>query len=124
MKPMRSVFPAAQDDPPAGSDELAAMADVLCAARREGEGDLDKILVLLAVAVRSAPAQADPRGRGGAYAQSMAAALGMPRETVRRKVAAMVGAGWLERRDGRLLLTAAGADRLTALVPLVQPRAQ
>jgi hypothetical protein len=114
----------AQVDPLPRPEQLASMCDLLRLARLQCGGDLDKFLLLLAVAVRDAPgAPAVAGARGpGAYAQSLAAALSAPRETVRRKMADMVAAGWLSRESGRLRLTSAGHDRLAPVWPLLRGR--
>jgi hypothetical protein len=116
-------LPGAEEDPvPIDLGRLAQLADLLRLARLRCEGDLDRFLLLIAVAVAvrdGEPADALGPISGGPYAQSMATALAMPRETVRRKVAGMVEAGWLEREDGRLRLTAEGLERLAPLWPLI-----
>jgi hypothetical protein len=107
---------------PADEARAVALTDLLWQARRACGGDLDNFLLLLAIARRNRPeAEPDPTSRGkGAYAQSMAAALAMPRETVRRKVAAMVAQGWLVRVEGRLHLAPDGKARLAPLWRLAQ----
>jgi DNA-binding IclR family transcriptional regulator len=51
----------------------------------------------------------------GTNVASIAATLGIPKETVRRKISELIEAGWLVRRRGRLYLT---AQAYRGLVPL------
>jgi predicted Rossmann fold nucleotide-binding protein DprA/Smf involved in DNA uptake len=92
--------------------------ELLITLRREFGGDLDRMLVLAVVGMRSLPPQ---RVQGRSFAefqagdlaqqprpinvQSIAETTGIPRETVRRKVAELEAAGWIERReDGHLMV--------------------
>ena len=94
-------------------DLIAPLVDLLALARSVFGGDLDKLLIVLVVALRTAE---DPKvravrledvlsGRLKAYpslrtnVRSIAESTGVPRETVRRKVADLVAAGWIAR-DG------------------------
>ena len=80
-------------------------------------GDIESFLIILVIAVRVAE---DPRFRSSTVAQlvehedlpsrgtnirSIAASLDMPRETVRRKVAELIEAGWVVRREDGLTLS-------------------
>lgn len=98
---------------------LSPLIDLLITARRHFEGDVDKLLLMLVVGVRTA---ADPkflclsesdRSAGetilpglGTNVRSMAASLGMPRESVRRKVIELLDVGWVAWHDRKLHLTA------------------
>jgi len=98
---------------------LAPLIDLLIVSRRYFAGDVDKLLLMLVVGVRTS---ADPRFLGlceaersagdaslpglGTNVRSMAASLDMPRESVRRKVAEMIEAGWLAWEERKLHLTA------------------
>jgi len=102
------------------ADLMAPLLEFVRLARAACAGDLDKFLVLLAIGLRTArhrrfmeaSSEEFMTGRTavlpgfGVYAQSIAASVGMPKETARRKVAEMVATGWLVRRDRRLYLTA------------------
>jgi hypothetical protein len=82
-------------------------------------GDMNKFLVMLVVAVRTAMHRdfaslsqeelltGDLRVLPGlgANARSIAETLGVPKETVRRKVSELIEAGWLARQRGRLYAT-------------------
>lgn len=83
-------------------------------------GDLTKFLVILVVALRTTMHKdfasrsqeellsgAIPVFPGlGTNARSISDALGLPKETIRRKVADLVKEGWLVRENGKLYLTA------------------
>lgn len=95
------------------SDEYAAhvraFSELLIRLRSELGNDLDKALILAVIAERhyaaiealndpDAPA-ADPataRERCGINALSVALYAGIPRETARRKIAALVDKGWVD----------------------------
>ncbi|NHA14035.1 MarR family transcriptional regulator [Thioalkalivibrio sp. XN279] len=93
--------------------------ELLIALRREFNGDLDRMLVLGVIGMRTLPPQ---RVAGRSFAefqagqlaqqprpinvQSIAETTGIPRETVRRKVAELQAAGWIERRDDGHLMVA------------------
>lgn len=99
--------------------------------RREFGGDLDLMLVLAVIGTRSLPRQvmaglsydafASP-DRGGAPApintQSIALCTGIPRETVRRKVARLEAVGWIERSEEGYLVASKGS--IQELAPLTQ----
>jgi biotin operon repressor len=96
--------------------------ELLIALRRQFDGDLDRMLVLAVIGLRTLPAR---RVQQLSYAdfeagltvqepspinvQSIAETSGIPRETVRRKVQALEQAGWIERQDGGYLAVSAKA---------------
>jgi hypothetical protein len=99
---------------------------LLIALRKQFGGDLDRMLVLAVIGSRTLPAR---RMRQLSYAdfeagltaerpslintQSIAETTGIPRETVRRKVAALMEAGWVERNeDGSLLVSVRAREEL------------
>ena len=106
---------------PARTQELLApLVELLSVARDAFGGDLDKYLILTVITIRAANhpdflgAIAAARSSGepppifpslGINIQSIADSVGAPKETVRRKVAEMVDAGWIERRGNQLHLT-------------------
>ena len=47
--------------------------------------------------------------------RSVAEILGLPRETIRRKVTELADAGWLAREHGRLYFTAAAYQQLAPI---------
>jgi DNA-binding IclR family transcriptional regulator len=49
----------------------------------------------------------------GTNGRSIAASLGVPKETVRRKVCELIEAGWLARQGSRLYFTAKAYQELT-----------
>lgn len=110
---------------------VAALTRHLVACRAAFDGDLDLFLVLTIIGERSfsernAPAgmteeqfRASPVSTVAPLAinlQSIADFSGIPRETVRRKVAALVARGWVRRDAGGLLaVTDAAKDSLQPL---------
>jgi hypothetical protein len=108
-------------------DLLGPLVHVLNAGRTACGGDLDNFLIILVVALRTAE---DRRIAGLRLEQvlsgeiqsypslttnvrSIADSTGIPKETVRRKVAALLEAGWIERRDSGLGLTPEASRMLT-----------
>jgi DNA-binding transcriptional MocR family regulator len=97
-------------------------------SRESFAGDMDKAIIALAVGVRTAEhpdaaqlTQAQLASGDveilpglGSNVRSLADSLGMPRETVRRKVQEMVADGFLVRRQRKLYFTAQGYRRLAA----------
>jgi biotin operon repressor len=96
--------------------------ELLIALRRQFDGDLDCMLVLAVIGVRTMPARrlqqrsfADFEAGLAAEepspinVQSIAETTGIPRETVRRKVRALEQAGWIERQEGGYLVVSAQA---------------
>ena len=106
---------------------LSPMVDFLAAGRASFDGDLDRALIFLVVALRTAEDRKVEGirledvlgGRVEAYpslltnVRSIAESTGIPRETVRRKVAALVGKGWLARRGDDLSITPRSSQELT-----------
>ena len=94
-------------------DLVAPFVDLLALSRPVCGGDLDKLLIVLLIALRSAEHRGMAelslddilKGRVEAVpslrtnVRSIADSTGIPRETVRRKVKDLVAAGWV-RRDG------------------------
>jgi hypothetical protein len=119
----------AENYPAVAHGLLAPLLDVLSFSREACGGDADKFLIVLVVAIRTAAdaedagpgparrvsAQAPVLRRPGINIQSVAAVIGAPKETVRRKVCELAEAGWIERRGAQLHFTAR-ADRELARV--------
>lgn len=108
-------------------DLLGPLLNVLSAGRAACGGDLDAFLIILLVAQRTAE---DKRisaftldqvlaGEVEAYpslstnVRSIADSSGIPKETVRRKVASLVDAGWILRQENSLSLTPKASQMLT-----------
>ena len=108
-------------------DLVAPFVDLLALARTVFGGDLDKLLIVLVVALRTAE---DPKvgavrledalsGRLEVYpslrtnVRSIAESTGVPRETVRRKVADLVAVGWIRREGDDLSYTPEASRALT-----------
>lgn len=98
--------------PEVAKELLAPLLELIDEAERAFHGDLEKFHILLAVALRSAEhpniAQAVEMAQFGQLSElpslwtnvhSISMSIGVPEETVRRKVGALVRQGWLERRD-------------------------
>ena len=104
-------------------DHTTGFTRLLIVLRREFGGDLDALLILGAVATGSRGEGwrdillSDGRGRGNTHSatntQSIAHVTGIPRESVRRKLARLEAKEWV-RRDGsgNWLPTARAADDL------------
>ena len=107
-------------------DLIAPLVDLLSLARSVFGGDLDKLLIVMVVALRTAE---DPKiahisfeealsGRLESYpslktnVRSIADSTGVPRETVRRKVSDLVAAGWIRREGDDLSYTPEGSRAL------------
>ncbi len=107
---------------------LAAFTRLLTQLRDRFDGDLDLLLVLAAIGDRTRPenwtpelltykqmtrSAADRHLQYPINIQSVAAYSGIPRETVRRKVAILQKKGWVTRdADGRLGVARGAADEL------------
>ncbi len=93
---------------------VAAFADLLVVLRQHFDGDLDMMLILAVIGDRrvwqrtpSEDVSYDRMGRSSVPESpfvsinmlSIANFIGMPRETVRRKVASLIDRGWVERED-------------------------
>jgi hypothetical protein len=103
-----------------------AFTALLVTCRRCLDGDLDQMLILSAMGERALTAQrttglsyrafldGDRRGPTKAInVQSIADSTGIPRETVRRKVAALIERGWVTRNaDDTLEVTATAVIEL------------
>jgi hypothetical protein len=105
---------------PAIATDLLSPLLKLLSVSRQSCGDVDTFLVVLVVAIQTTrhsdfaahtPEQLTsgemPVFPGlGTNGRSIADSLGIPKETVRRKVAELIGAGWFAREDGKLYFTA------------------
>jgi CRP-like cAMP-binding protein len=110
----------------AAKDIIAPLVDLLAVARAAFGGDLDKLLIVLVVALRTAehPDVGDIdfeevlSGKVTEYpslrtnVRSIADSTGVPRETVRRKMADLVAAGWITRDGDDLSYTPAASRAL------------
>ncbi|WP_293678587.1 hypothetical protein [uncultured Phenylobacterium sp.] len=109
--------------PTVARDLLAPLLALIDEAERTFGGDLEKFHILLAVALRSA--EHPDWTKGGAMPEttgdlpslwtnvhSIALSVGIPEETVRRKVRALIAQGWLERTDHSLRYTRKAAEEM------------
>lgn len=110
---------------------VAALTRHLVACRRACDGDLDLFLVLTIIGERSFTARNAPSGMSledfaerpvstvrseAINLQSIADYSGIPRETVRRKLAALVARGWVSRdAHGFYAATDLAKDNLSEL---------
>lgn len=107
------------EKPPLTDSLLKPFLDLLQVHREACGGDLEMNIIMLSVALRTvahpqfAQMKEEQRVGGdtgtfptlGVNARSIAEASGMPRETVRRKIADLVEIGWLAREGRNLHLT-------------------
>ncbi len=107
-------------------DLLSPLLALIDEAERTFGGDLEKFHILLAVALRSAEhpdwaagrAETDPGDELPSLwtnVHSIALSVGIPEETVRRKVRALVAQGWLERSDHSLRYTRKAAEEMAPI---------
>ena len=104
---------------------LAPVYEVLRVGRETCDGDLDKLLIVLAVGMRTAEhkdiggydldavlsGQVETYPSLSTNVRSVADSTGIPKESVRRKVQALVEAGWIVRH-GKTLSLAPYASRM------------
>jgi hypothetical protein len=116
-----------ENHPAIARDLLGPLTEVLRLGRRYCGGDLEKVLILLTVAIRTAEhpqfakyTEAQLVGGEpavlpslGTNVRSIASSLEMPRETVRRKVNELIDMGWLVRVGQSLHFTAEAYGKLT-----------
>lgn len=109
----------AAEYPKAALRLLRPLLDLLCVAREACGGDFDKFLIMLVVAIRTTEhplfatfAQEELLDGTipvfpslGTNIRSAADSLGLPRETVRRKVGELIDAGWIVRQSNELRFT-------------------
>lgn len=112
--------------PKVAFDLLQPLTELLSVARYICGGDADKFLIILVVGVRTAAhpgfkkfGHADlDAGKVqvlpslGTNMRSIAASVGIPRETTRRKLAELYEAGWLVRAGRDIRFTAKGYQEL------------
>lgn len=125
---MRQILPLLRRRYPyLAKDLIAPLLEVLRSGRSLCGGDLDKLFIVLAVAMRTAEDKRvldlDPdevlSGAIDTYpslstnVRSIADSTGIPKENVRRKVAALVEAGWVRRQDNSLSLAPHASRQLT-----------
>ena len=108
-------------------DLIAPLLDLLQVGREICDGDLDKLFIVLVVAMRTAEDRrildldlddvlsgaVDIYPSLSTNVRSIADSTGIPKESVRRKVAALVEAGWILREGNSLSLTPHASRRLT-----------
>lgn len=105
---------------------IAPFVEILRVSREIFNGDIDRALIFYAIAIRSAEhddyrkldIEAINSGRVvdppslRTNARSIADSLGMPRESVRRKVQELINAGLVQRSGNHLMATGYGLSRL------------
>ncbi len=108
-------------------DFVAPLVQLLSVGRASCGGDLDKLLILLVVGLRTAEHRrtreidfeevlsgaVDTYPSLSTNVRSIAESTGIPKESVRRKVSALVEAGMIRREDHALSLAAESAQALT-----------
>lgn len=112
--------------PAIASRLLRPLLDLTCLARETCAGDADKYLIILVVGIRTAeharyrsftPEQLESGEIPvlptlGTNVRSIAESTQMPKESVRRKVAELVEAGWIARHGNELHMTGAAYQQL------------
>ena len=120
--------------PAIARDLLNPLLELLLLSRDYCGGDIDKFLVLLVVGIRTTEHQQfagyskaqlmsgdlDILPGLGTNARSIAASTGIPKETVRRKVAELVEAGWIAREGNNLYFTGQGYRALAPVREAVE----
>lgn len=116
-----------QHYPYLAKDLLAPMLEALNIGRATCGGDLDKLLIILVVALRTAEDKrvldinpddvlsgvVDVYPSLSTNVRSIADSTGIPKESVRRKVGSLVDAGWIRRDDNNLSLAPYASRMLT-----------
>jgi hypothetical protein len=125
-----TLLPLLRDNYPRIAKHLVGgLVEVLCQARAVAGGDLDKFLVLLVITMRTVEDQRFAEmnldeilsGEVATYPslhtniRSIAESTGIPKETVRRKAAALIAAGWVTRDGNDLSLTSLASQRFTPI---------
>jgi hypothetical protein len=109
----------AEHYPEVAAELVEPLLRLLHVARVYCGGDIDKFLVMMVVGLRTtqhpdfrertpqqlAGAEAGVLPSLGVNGQSIADSLGIPKETVRRKIHELIGQGWIARRGGHLYFT-------------------
>src|SRR6516165_10247788 len=126
---MRELLPELRRSyPQLAKDLVSPLLELLSVARAACDGDLDKYLIILVVGMRTVEDRrfADVNmedvlsGAVDVYpslstnVRSIADSTGIPKESVRRKVAALIEAGWIRREDNALSLAPQASRQLTA----------
>ena len=115
--------------PVVAKDMLGPIVELMTVGRDACSGDLDKCLIMLLIATRTAEAAPTRElnlddvlsGAVERYpslytnVRSVAESTGIPRETVRRKVADLVERGWVARTGDDLALTPFASQQLTPM---------
>jgi CRP-like cAMP-binding protein len=116
---------------------LKPLLDLLSLSREACGGDIDKFLILLVVGMRTTEhelfatfSQAQLLSGEipvfpslGTNVRSVADSIGLPRETVRRKVAELAETGWIAREDKELRITAVAYQQLAHVREAMEPLA-
>jgi hypothetical protein len=106
---------------------LSPVFELLRIGRECAEGDLDKLLIVIAVAMRTAEhnkigeydlaevlsGAVDTYPSLSTNVRSVADSTGIPKETVRRKTQALVEAGWIIRQENSLSLSPKASRAIT-----------
>jgi CRP-like cAMP-binding protein len=119
----------AENYPVVARSLLRPLLDLLSLSREACGGDVDKFLIMLVVAIRTTEhrlfatySQAQLLSGEvpvfptlGTNIRSVAESLGAPKETVRRKVAELAEAGWIDRQGNELRFTALAYQKLAGV---------
>jgi hypothetical protein len=125
---MRQLLPALrQQYPHLAKEFLGPLIETLHVGRATGDGDLDRLLIVLVVAMRTAEdarfldveledvlsGVVDTYPSLSTNVRSIADSTQIPKESVRRKVQILVDAGWIRRDDHSLSLAPHASRMLT-----------
>jgi hypothetical protein len=125
---MRQLLPLLRRQYPyIAKDLLAPFLEALHVGRQACDGDLDKLFIVLVVGMRTAEDKrvldldlddvlsgaVDTYPSLSTNVRSIADSTGIPKESVRRKVAALVEAGWIRREENNLSLAPHASRLLT-----------
>ena len=115
------------------ADLLEPLLEFLATANTVSGGDIDKLMIMIVVGLRSLAhpvfkhrRMRDVAASGGLIptlginSRSISDSLPIARESVRRKVSALLDAGWLHREGGHLHLTREGLAALTPVREKIQ----
>lgn len=110
----------AENYPAVARELLEPLFELLSVSRQACGGDAEKFLIMVVVAIRTTQHESFAQFRQeellsgeipvfptlGTNIQSVADSMRAPKETVRRKVRELIGAGWIARQGNELRFTA------------------
>lgn len=136
MSDVRALY-LRENYPRVASELLRPLLNVFTAAREVCDGDVDKFLILLVLGMRMTEHPEFKRLSNtrilagepavlpslGTNTRSIAASVGIPKETARRKLGELVDSGWLVRQHWDFRVTAKGYAALEPIRSRIQAMA-